>query len=298
MRVYHCDQFVLPLPIGHRFPLAKYPLLRERIVRSNRGQYQLLVPEAASDAEILLAHDAGYLNKVISGSMSAREQRELGFPWSHALVERVRRASGGTIAACRAACEDGASANLAGGTHHAYRARAQGYSLFNDSAIASRVMQRERRAKNVLIVDCDVHQGNGTAAILAQDPTIFTLSLHGARNFPARKETSDLDVALPDGTDDGAYVAALGQALVSVAQRFKPDLVVYVAGADPYWGDRLGRLNLTKNGLAARDEIVFAHCRRWGIPVAVTLGGGYAENVDDIVEIHYRSVVQLAELAI
>jgi acetoin utilization deacetylase AcuC-like enzyme len=298
MKVYYCDHYVLPLPDRHRFPMDKYRMLRERVEQCNVGQYQLLVPDPASDDEILLAHAAGYLDRVVTGSMGARELRELGFPWSGALVERSRRSSGGTIAACRAACADGAGANLAGGTHHAFGARAQGYCVFNDSAIASRVMQREGRATRILIVDCDVHQGNGTAAIFAQDPTVFTLSLHGARNFPTRKESSDLDIALPDGTDDAAYLQALDGALACALERSQPDLVIYVAGADPYRQDRLGRLNLSKSGLAARDALVYEYCRQWGLPVAVIMGGGYADDVNDIVDIHYHSVAQAAKLVI
>lgn len=296
MKVYYCDHFVLPLPAGHRFPMDKYRLLHERVARSNEGQFELLEPEPANDVDILLAHDTGYLQKVVSGCMNAREIRELGFPWSKELVERSRRSNGATIAACRAAFEDGAGVNLAGGTHHAYRARAQGYCVLNDSAVASRVMQREGKARRVLVVDCDVHQGNGTAAILKADPTIFTFSIHGSKNFPAHKEVSDLDIELPDGTGDTLYLEALNTGVVEALERSKPDLLIYVAGADPYAGDRLGRLSLSKEGLAARDELVYNRCRQYGLPVAVTMGGGYANNVDDIVDIHYQSVVLAAHL--
>lgn len=296
MKVYYSDHFVLPLPAGHRFPMDKYRLLREHVVRSNNGQFELLVPEPASDADILLAHDEEYLDKVVSGRMSAREIRELGFPWSTGLVERSRRSNGATIAACFAAFEDGAGANLAGGTHHAYRARAQGYCVFNDSVVAGRVMQREHKAKRVLIVDCDVHQGNGTAAILRDDPTIFAFSIHGSKNFPVHKEESDLDIELPDGTQDAAYLEALNDGMAEALDRSRPDLLIYVAGADPYEGDRLGRLSLSKEGLATRDDLVYSYCRKHGLPVAVTMGGGYAHNVDDIVDIHYRSVAFAARL--
>ncbi|MFQ6023285.1 MAG: histone deacetylase [Acidiferrobacterales bacterium] len=296
MKVYYSDHFVLPLPAEHRFPMDKYRLLREHVVRSNNGQFELLVPEPASDADILLAHDEEYLDKVVSGRMSAREIRELGFPWSTGLVERSRRSNGATIAACFAAFEDGAGANLAGGTHHAYRARAQGYCVFNDSVVAGRVMQREHKAKRVLIVDCDVHQGNGTAAILRDDPTIFAFSIHGSKNFPVHKEESDLDIELPDGTQDAAYLEALNDGMAEALDRSRPDLLIYVAGADPYEGDRLGRLSLSKEGLATRDDLVYSYCRKHGLPVAVTMGGGYAHNVDDIVDIHYRSVAFAARL--
>lgn len=296
MKVYYCDQFVLPLPVGHRFPIDKYRLLHERVVQSNSGQFELRVPDAASDDDILLAHDADYLARVVSGFMDAREIRELGFPWSPELVERSRRSNGATMAACGAACEDGAAANLAGGTHHAHRNRAQGYCVFNDSAVASRAMQREGKAKRVLILDCDVHQGNGSAAILADDPTIFTFSIHGCKNFPMNKEMSDLDIELPDGVEDEVYLEALDCGVVDAVERSKPDLVIYIAGADPYKGDRLGRLRLSKEGLAARDDLVYRHCCKRGLPVAVTMGGGYAHDVNDIVDIHYQSVALAASL--
>jgi len=296
MKVYYCHEFVLPLPPGHRFPMDKYRLLYERVAQSNHGQFELHVPPAASEQQLMLAHDAGYVQRVISGALSEREIRELGFPWSEALVERSRRSNGATIAACRAALEDGAAASLAGGTHHAHRDRAQGYCVFNDSAVASRTLQRDGSVQRVLIADCDVHQGNGTAAIFRDDPTVFTLSIHGEANFPKRKEQSDLDIALPDGTGDDVYLQALRRGLSEALARAKPGLVIYLAGADPYAGDRLGRLGLTKEGLAARDALIYEQCGKHGLPVAVTMGGGYAHRVDDIVDIHYRSVVLAAEL--
>lgn len=296
MKVYYCHEFVLTLPPGHRFPMDKYRLLYERVAQSNHGQFELVVPPAASEHQLRLAHDADYVQRVISGALSEREIRELGFPWSEALVERSRRSNGATIAACRAALEDGAAATLAGGTHHAHRDRAQGYCVFNDSAVASRTLQRDGSVQRVLIADCDVHQGNGTAAIFRDDPTVFTLSIHGEDNFPKRKAQSDLDIALPDGTEDDAYLHALERGLSEGLTRAKPDLVVYLAGADPYAGDRLGRLTLTKEGLAARDTLIYQQCGKRGLPVAVTMGGGYAHDVDDIVDIHYQSVVLAAGL--
>jgi acetoin utilization deacetylase AcuC-like enzyme len=296
MKVFYCDQFVLPLPPNHRFPMAKYRLLRERVEQYNRGQYQLCIPEAAKDGDILLAHDAAYLQKVVSGGLSEREIRALGFPWSERLVERSRRSSGATIGACRAALEDGAGANLAGGTHHAFRDSAQGYCLFNDSAIAARAMLRDRLVKRALIADCDVHQGNGTASILRDDPSVFTFSIHGANNFPARKERSDLDIELADGTTDAAYLEALDAGVRRAIDQARPELVIYLAGADPFEGDRLGRLKITKAGLAARDDLVYGYCRGHGLPVAVVMGGGYAHNIHDIVDIHYQSVERAAHL--
>lgn len=295
MKVYYCHQFLLPLPPGHRFPMDKYRLLYERVRQSHDGQFELVVPQAADEDTLVLAHDTGYVGRVLRGELSEREIRELGFFWSEGLVERSRRSCGATIAACQAAREEGAAASLAGGTHHAHHDRPQGYCVFNDSAIASRLMQREGKVKRVVIADCDVHQGNGTAAILRDDPSIFTFSIHGDANFPKRKEQSNLDVALPDGTDDEGYLEALQYGLREALDRGQPDLVIYIAGADPYENDRYGRLQLSKQGLAARDALVYEICKQCGLPVAITMGGGYAPNVDDIVDIHYRSIVLAAE---
>ena len=292
MKVFYCDQFVLPLPAGHRFPMAKYAELRQRVTAANHGQFTLQVPEAARDHDILLAHDAAYLYRVTKGGLSEREIRVLGFPWSPQLVERSRRSSGATIAACRAALADGVAVNLAGGTHHAFADHGQGYCLLNDSAIAARVMQREAGARRVVIIDCDVHQGNGTASILRHDSSIFTFSIHGQRNFPFRKERSDLDVELADGTGDDIYLDALQSALCSVLEQAKADLAIYLAGADPYREDRLGRLALSKQGLAERDQLVFQSCARYGIPVAMSMAGGYAPKLGDVVDIHFQSVIE------
>lgn len=287
MRVLTCDHFVLPLPEGHRFPMTKYRLLRERIEDDTRFTTQ--VPAPADDATLALAHDGAYIERVRSGQLDAREQRTLGFPWSEALVERSRRSVGATIEACRIALSEGAAVNLAGGTHHAYRDQAQGFCVFNDAAVAARQMQHEGRVHQVTIIDCDVHQGNGTAHILQNDPSVFTFSIHGGANFPFRKEHSDLDVALADGTDDTGYLTALQQHLPQVLAR-QPQLVIYLAGADPYEGDRLGRLALSKAGLRKRDRYVFEHCAALGIPVAMAMAGGYAPQVEDIVDIHEASV--------
>ncbi len=296
MKAFYCDHFVLPLPAGHRFPMRKYAALRERVQTDPR--FELLEPAPASDAEILRAHTPEYLGRVVRGELSEREQRVLGFPWSPAMVERSRRSSGATIAACRAALTDGTAANLAGGTHHAFADQAQGFCVFNDAAIAARAMQAEGRAARVLIVDADVHQGNGTAAILAGDDSVFTFSIHGGRNFPFKKETSDLDVELADGTGDAAYLEALEAGVAQALARARAELVIYLAGADPYTGDRLGRLALSKSGLAARDALVLERCARAGLPVAVAMAGGYAEDLADIVDIHFATVCRAADLAI
>jgi acetoin utilization deacetylase AcuC-like enzyme len=227
--------------------------------------------------------------------LSEREQKAIGFPWSPLMVERSRRSAGATIAACRAAIERGAAVNLAGGTHHAYADRGEGFCVFNDAAIAARLVQAERRVARVAIVDLDVHQGNGTAAILAGDDSVFTLSLHAEHNFPFKKERSDLDVPLPDDTGDDAYLSALHGALDELARRFSPQLIIYLAGADPHEGDRLGRLKLTFDGMAARDRTVFAFARRLGVPVAVAMAGGYGKNIQDTVAIHLQTIAIAAQ---
>ena len=296
MKLFYADHFVLPLPEGHRFPMEKYARLRARLMASGHfAATDFHVPTAASDTEILRAHDAGYLQRVVRGTLDRNDERRIGFPWSEAMVERSRRSAGATLAACRAALEDGCAANLAGGTHHAFRDRGEGFCVFNDAAIAALAMRAEGRVERLAIIDCDVHQGNGTAAILARRPDCFTFSIHGARNYPFEKETSDLDVELPDGTGDVGYLAALDDALVQVFAR-DPQLIIYLAGADPFEDDRLGRLKLSKAGLAARDELVLSECRRRGLPVAVAMAGGYARQIDDTVSIHAATIETAARL--
>ncbi len=291
MKVFYSDHFVLPLPEGHRFPMTKYSVLRERIAGSSVcGPNELREPEAVTDEEILRAHSPDYLRRVVSGTLTEKEIRRIGFPWSERMVERSRRASGGTVGACLAALEDGFAANLAGGTHHAFADRGEGYCVFNDSAIAARAVQAAGLVERVVVVDTDVHQGNGTAAILAGDPTVFTFSIHGEKNVPFHKEESDLDVPLPDGADDATFLEALGEGLEQALDASEPGLAIYLAGADPFVGDRLGRLAVTKAGLAERDRIVLEGCRERGIPVAVTMAGGYSRDVGDIVDVHFQSV--------
>lgn len=298
MRAFYSDTFVLPLPPGHRFPMEKYALLRERVVAEGIVPLtRLHVPEPASEAELARAHTKAYIERVLNGQLSSAELRRIGFPWSPQMVERSRRSVGATIAACRVALSEGVGVNLAGGTHHAFADAGAGYCVFNDAAVAARVMQAEGRARQIAIVDCDVHQGDGTAAILAADPTIFTFSIHGAHNFPFRKQQSDLDVALPDATSDAAYLDALEWGLRQTFAAARPDLVIYLAGADPYYDDRLGRLSLTKAGLAERDRLVFAYCRSAGVPVAVTMAGGYARQVSDTVDIHAQTIALAADLS-
>jgi acetoin utilization deacetylase AcuC-like enzyme len=227
---------------------------------------------------------------VQSGQLSEQERKRIGFPWSLEMVERSRRSTGATIEAGRAAIEDGIAVNLAGGTHHAFRAHGEGYCLFNDSVVAARVLKQEGTVKRATIVDLDVHQGNGTAALCRQDPTLFTLSVHGAKNYPLRKEHSDLDVELPDRTSDQEYLDQLAPALLLALERGQPDFIIYLAGADPFEDDRLGRLALTKAGLAERDRMVFDLCKGRGLPLVITMAGGYARKVTDTVDIHWQTV--------
>jgi acetoin utilization deacetylase AcuC-like enzyme len=291
MKIYTCDPFSIALPPQHSFPMAKYRRLRERIAAAGiSGADDVVVPRAATDAEILAVHTPDYHRRLHRGELSPAEVRRIGLPWSPELVERARRSAGATIEACRSALEHGVAVNLGGGTHHAYPDHGQGYCLLNDAAIAARALQSEGRIERALIVDCDVHQGNGTAAIFRDDPRVFTFSIHGRNNFPLKKEAGDLDVALPDGTGDAEYLAALREGLAQAFSRARAQLVIYLSGADAYEGDRFGRLKLSKQGLWMRDRLVFGFCRDYRLPVAVTLAGGYAPEVEDIVDIHFQTV--------
>jgi acetoin utilization deacetylase AcuC-like enzyme len=291
MTLFYSDVFVLPLPSHHRFPMGKYARLRSRLLATGEfAEEDFRVPEAASDAELCRAHCADYLRRVATGSLDAAEVRAIGFPWSERMVERSRRSSGATPAAAREALTRGWSANLAGGTHHAFRARGEGFCVFNDAAVTARAMQVEAGLQRVAIVDCDVHQGNGTASIFAGDDSVFTFSIHGARNFPFFKEASDLDIELADGTRDEEYLWHLERGLDETLERSRPQLVIYLAGADPYEDDRLGRLGLTKRGLARRDELVLGTLAARGIAVAVAMAGGYARDIEDSIEIHANTL--------
>jgi acetoin utilization deacetylase AcuC-like enzyme len=293
MRLFPSDRYPLPLPEGHRFPAAKYGLLRRRLEAhaAAGAALEFVEPHAATDEELLRVHDRGYVGRVFSGTLTRDEQRRIGFPWSEPLVERSLRSTGAAIDAAAAAVEDGVAASLAGGTHHAGTSWGEGFCVFNDTAVATREMQARGAARRVLILDCDVHQGNGTAEIFAADPTVFTMSIHGARNFPLRKHPSSLDVPLDDGTDDDVYLAALAPAVIESFDRGRPDLVFYIAGADPYEHDRLGRLRLTKQGLVDRDRLVLHAARAAGVPLAIVLGGGYSADLDAIVDIHAATML-------
>jgi len=293
---FYTDHFVLPLPEGHTFPMAKYARLREIVVSEGIvDAAHLRVPDAASREDLELVHTPRYVGAVIGGTLDAREQRRIGFPWSPAMAERARRSVGATIAATRAALDCGVGANLAGGTHHGFPDHGEGYCVFNDVAVASRVAQRDHGIRRVLVIDLDVHQGNGTAAVFAADHSVFTLSIHAAGNFPFRKEAGDLDVELADGTGDLPYLAALDAALETALDRARPDLIFYVAGADPFEHDRLGRLKLTMEGLRERDRRVFQAAR--DIPWVVTMAGGYGEEVEAIARIHANTLREARALS-
>ncbi len=292
MILFYSDTFELPLPDGHRFPMSKYRLLRERVVASELMKAcELRLPPAASDAELSLAHDPEYVARVERGELSDLEIRRIGFPWSEKMVERSRRSSGASIAAAVEAVNSrSVSANLAGGTHHASTRCGAGYCVFNDACVAARVSQRNLGMKRILILDLDVHQGNGSAEICQDDETILTCSLHCDRNYPFLKAQSDIDVALPEGVDDEGYLAALDETFLRIEQQFQPELVFFLAGADPYLGDRLGKMRLTKHGLGLRDQRVFDWCFRHRVPVAVSMAGGYSPDVNDIVDIHFQTI--------
>ena len=302
LQAFYADHFVLPLPAGHRFPMAKYARLRERLTRE-LPQVELREAQPASDGELALVHSPGYIEAVRSGTLAAAAQREIGFPWSPAMAERARRSVGATVQACRRALEvGGLAANLAGGTHHAYADKGSGFCVFNDAAVAARLMQAEhartQRARGMLhvaIIDLDVHQGNGTAKIFAHDDSVFTLSLHGAKNFPFRKEPSDLDVELADGCGDAEYLEALERALEDMERRFEPGLLIYLAGADPHEGDRLGRLKLTFDGMEARDRRVMDWAWTHRLPLAFVMAGGYGTDMEATVQVQmntYRTAVE------
>jgi len=303
VQAFYADHFVLPLPAGHRFPMPRYKLLRERLV-AELTDVQLEQALAASDGELALVHTPGYIDAITRGTLPAPAQREIGFPWSLAMAERARRSAGATVMAARAALglaagarPEGLAANLAGGTHHAYRDKGGGFCVFNDAAVAARLMQAEwarlhrqaRRPLQVAVIDLDVHQGNGTASIFAGDASVFTLSLHGEKNFPFRKEASDLDVELPDGCLDAPYLQALEQALDELDRRFEPGLILFLAGADPFEGDRLGRLSLSFDGLEARDRRVFDWAWQRRIPLAFSMAGGYGVNIDETVQVQVNT---------
>jgi acetoin utilization deacetylase AcuC-like enzyme len=319
VNAYYADQFELPLPLGHRFPMRKYRLLRDWLAQE-LPKVQLQVAPAATDGQLALCHTPSYIQSVHTGSIAPERMREIGFPWSAAMAERARRSVGASVEAARAslglnsnlgssptggrtvAKAEGVAANLAGGTHHSYADKGGGFCVFNDLAVTARLMQAEwahqhTQPLKVAIIDLDVHQGNGTASIFKADASVFTLSLHGAKNFPFRKEASDLDVDLPDGCQDDDYLHALDLALDELERRFNPGLVLYLAGADPHEGDRLGRLKLSYDGLEARDRKVMHWCWHRRIPLAFAMGGGYGTEIGTTLRVQqgtYRVALEFA----
>jgi acetoin utilization deacetylase AcuC-like enzyme len=281
----------VPLPEGHRFPIAKYAAIRDGVIaRGLLPPGRVEEPDRCDRSALRLVHTGAYVDAVLEGALSPLEVRRLGFPWSPHLRERSLRTAQGSVEAALDALEHGLGINLAGGTHHAFADRGEGFCVFNDTAIALRLLQLEGRVRRAAVVDLDVHQGNGTAHIFADDPDVFTFSMHGAKNYPFRRETSTVDVELPDGCDDATYLGALDRHLERVLDDGDPDLVFYLAGADPYVHDRFGRLGVSLAGLRERDRRVFRTCRRRGTPLVLTLAGGYARELDDIVEIHCATV--------
>ena len=291
MKGFAHDVFTYPLPAGHRFPLGKYRLVREG---AEAAAIEVHDARAASRAELALAHGEEYLDRVAAGGLSRREELALGLPWSPELVERARRSVGATLLAAEAALADGVAANLGGGTHHAFADGGRGFCVFNDVVVAARALRAARRVKRALVVDLDVHQGDGTHAAFLADPDVFTFSVNGFRNYPFRRVPGDLELDLPDGTADDAYLDGLARLLAQAVARARPDVCFYLAGADPFEGDRLGRLALTKSGLAARDRLVRDTLARAGVPVCVALAGGYADPIEDTVEINLSTLLTFA----
>ncbi len=299
MKAYYCHHFVLPLPEGHSFPMDKYRLLYERVKQNaTLWNIDLIEPVAASDEDLLRVHCPDYIQRMSVGNPSEQEMRRIGFPWSAQMVERTRRSSGATMQALESAIQgDKISVNLAGGTHHAAYDRGGGYCVFNDSVVAARHVQAKKLAKKILIVDLDVHQGNGTAELCRDDASIFTFSMHAEKNYPAIKPNSDLDVSLRNHTGDAEYLDSLAQYLPIAIERAEPDAVIYLAGADPYEDDRLGYLSLSKLGLAHRDRFVMQTCHRANLPMAVSMAGGYCPQVEHIADIHAQTVQLAASFA-
>jgi acetoin utilization deacetylase AcuC-like enzyme len=296
MHVWTHDRWRFPLPETHNFPIDKYHLLRERVVADGTvGDDELHEAEAVPWPWLEAVHDPALVARIRTGDLTVREQRGLGLPWSAALVERSRRSVAGTVAAARFAARAGIGMNLGGGTHHAGRSFSRGYCVFNDVAVALSRLREDGLAARAIVVDCDVHQGDGTADLLGPDPTCFTLSLHGARNYPFQRIPSDLDVDIAGGTGNERYLAALEEALDYALALARAEFAFYLAGADPWEGDRLGKLALTKDGLRARDELVLDRLREAGAAVCVVLAGGYAEDVRDTVDIHAATVAAAAE---
>ncbi len=290
MRVFYTARYYADIGPGHIFPIRKFELVRQRLLaEATTNQCEFVEPQPANEDEVLLVHTEDYVKRLCAGQLTNNELRRLGLPWSPALVERSFYAAGGTICAARDALLSGVASNLAGGTHHAFADHGEGFCVLNDVAVAIRVLQRESLINTAAIIDCDVHQGNGTASIFASDPGVFTFSMHGEKNYPLFKQTSTLDIELPDGTSDDFYLGTLRASLPIVLQH-EPDIVFYLAGADPFAGDKLGRLSVSIGGLRERDEFALSTCYEREIPIVTVMSGGYGENLDDTIEIHCNTI--------
>lgn len=299
MKVYAIDQFKFPLPSDHRFPLHQYTLLRCAVESEGLAGLQgAIIPDSALDSQILLAHDKDYLRRFNHGLLTVKEIRRIGLIWSTPLVERAKRSVGATIQAARSSLVEGVGVSLSGGTHHAFIDHGEGFCVFNDCVIASRVLQNEDLIQRAVILDCDVHQGNGTASMTSSDASIFTFSIHARKNFPFRKFPSDVDIALEDGVEDNEYLEVLFEGIRHSLALANPDIVFYLAGADPHKGDRLGRLSLSKSGLLERDRIVLNLCYESGLPVVVVMAGGYGKDIRDTVQIHLNTVRAAREFSL
>ena len=293
LRVFYCDHYPFPLPAGHKFPLAKYRLLREELSQDSR--FALEPASFANREELLRVHSMDYVDGFLQGQLESTIMRRVGFPWSPELVNRTLASVGGTLSATDSALQSGFGGTMAGGTHHAFRDAGAGFCVFNDLAVAIEWARHKQGIQRAAVVDLDVHQGDGTAAIFSHDPQIFTLSVHGAHNFPFRKQVSVLDVELPDGTGDRDYVAALRPALERV-WAFEPHIVFFQAGVDALAADRLGRLSLSAAGLVKRDRMVMESARQLSIPLVVTLGGGYSDPIQHTVEAHAQTFRNAADI--
>jgi acetoin utilization deacetylase AcuC-like enzyme len=289
-RIFYSPYYYADIGEGHVFPIRKFELVRDKPLAEHAlDPGEILEPEPAAVEDLLLVHTEDYISRLQSGELTAKEVRKLGLPWSRSLVRRSLHAISGTIFAARHCLTSGIASNLAGGTHHAYPDRGEGFCVLNDVAVAIRVLQRDRLAERFLIVDLDVHQGDGTAFIFRDSPEVFTFSMHGAKNYPLFKQTSSLDIELRDKTGDDEYLATLDQALERV-RIHDPDVIFYLAGADPYEKDKLGRLGVSIDGLRRRDEMVLRFAKEMGVPIVTTMSGGYAANIDDTVEIHCNTI--------
>ena len=289
-RIFYSPYYYADIGENHVFPIKKFELVRDKLLKEGTLQTsQIIEPQPAKIEDVLLVHTEDYITRLRNGTLTAREIRRLGLPWSKSLVRRSFLATSGTINAARRALVSGVSSNLAGGTHHSFPDRGEGFCVLNDVAIAVRVLQKENLARRFLIVDCDVHQGNGTAFIFQEDESVFTFSMHGAKNYPLFKETSTLDIELLDKTGDEEFLDTLNSALPKIFEH-APDIVFYLSGADPYENDQLGRLGLTMEGLRRRDESVLSFAKVRQVPIVTVMSGGYARDINDTVEIHCNTI--------